>query len=199
MSLSSIKTANAVAKVAGKQAVVVGATAGIGKGVAVRLAQSDVSVTIIGRNEKRGQEVVKELKASGKGEHNFVQMDASLLKNAAQFAKDYAKTHDKLDYLVLSQGIATFQGYTPTEEDLDVKLALHYYSRVAFAAQLAPLLEKSDDARVLSVLSGGIHSAYANYEKDPDLSKNYGLKDVADAAGFYNDIAADKFTETFPK
>merc|ERR1712000_687393 len=140
---------------------------------AVRLAQSDVSVTIIGRNEKRGQEVVKELKASGKGEHNFVQMDASLLKNAAQFAKDYAKTH--------------------------VKLALHYYSRVAFAAQLAPLLEKSDDARVLSVLSGGIHSAYANYEKDPDLSKNYGLKDVADAAGFYNDIAADKFTETFPK
>ena len=76
-----------------------------GKGVAVRLAQSDVSVTIIGRNEKRGQEVVKELKASGKGEHNFVQMDASLLKNAAQFAKDYAKTHDKLDYLVLSQGL----------------------------------------------------------------------------------------------
>jgi hypothetical protein len=34
--------------------------------------------------------------------------------------------------VVLSQGIATIQGYTPTKEGLDEKLAIHYYARVAF-------------------------------------------------------------------
>jgi NAD(P)-dependent dehydrogenase (short-subunit alcohol dehydrogenase family) len=76
----------------------------IGKGVALRLAQSDVSVTILGRNQARGDEVVAEMKAKGKGEYAFVQCDASLLSNAASFAADYAKSHDKLDYLVMTQG-----------------------------------------------------------------------------------------------
>jgi hypothetical protein len=100
---------------------------------------------------------------------------------------------------VVVVGIATFQGYTPTSEQLDVKLSLHYYSRVAFADQLGPLLSKSDDGRVLSVLSGGVHGSYAGYETDPDLSKSYSLKGAADAAGFYNDIAADKLSEKYPK
>jgi hypothetical protein len=183
------------------------------------LAQSDVSVTILGRNQARGDEVVAEMKAKGKGEHAFVQCDASLLANAASFAADYAKSHDKLDYLVLTQGnhlmlfvcdtnqndangsagIATVQGYTPTSEQLDMKLSLHYYSRATFADQLGPLLSKSDDGRVLSVLSGGTHSSYAGYETDPDLSKSYSLKGAADATGFYNDIAADKLSQKYPK
>lgn len=76
--------------------------------------------------------------------------------------------------------------------------------------------------RVLSVLSAGYHSAYKDYEKNPDLSKSYSLssenkvffyffcvkfnfsspslsiKDAANAAGFYNDIAADKLSEEHP-
>ena len=40
---------------------------------------------------------------------------------------------DKLDILVMTQGIATTQGRTETEEGIDMKLALHYYSRVRSA------------------------------------------------------------------
>ena len=59
--------------------------------------------------------------------------------------------------LVLTQGMATIQGFTPTPEGLDQKLTLHYFSRIAFIEALLPALRNSGDARVLSVLSAGIH------------------------------------------
>ena len=40
-----------------------------------------------------------------------------------------------LDYLVLTQGIASLDGFTPTSEGIDRKLALHYYSRIATIQQ----------------------------------------------------------------
>jgi len=36
-----------------------------------------------------------------------------------------------------------------TSEGLDVKISLHYYSRMAFIQALLPKLQASDDARVL--------------------------------------------------
>ena len=44
---------------------------------------------------------------------------------------------------------------------------------------------------MLSVLSAGVHSPYANYATDPDLREHYTLSNVANAAGFYNDVAFD--------
>jgi hypothetical protein len=88
-----------------------------------------------------------------------------------------------LDFVVVTAGMATTQGYTPNEEGLDQKLAVHYFGRIAFIQELLPLMRGAPDARVLSVLSGGIHSAYADYEKHFDLRENYSLKNAADAAG----------------
>ncbi len=36
----------------------------------------------------------------------------------------------------------------------------HYYSRVAYALQLLPALQRSPDPRVLSVFSAGVHKSY---------------------------------------
>lgn len=88
--------------------------------------------------------------------------------------------------------MATFQGFTPTSEGIDQKLALHYFSRVAFIDRLMPLLEASDDARVMTVLSPGAHSSYKNYADDFELSNgNYSPSNAASAACMYNDIAVD--------
>ena len=72
--------------------------------------------------------------------------------------------------LVMSQGMATIQGYTPTSDGLDQKLSLHYYSRVVLAKALAPLLAKSADPRVLTVLSAGVHGPFKSYETDDNLT-----------------------------
>ena len=97
--------------------------------------------------------------------------------------------------------MATIQGFAPTEEEgLDEKMALHVYSRALFNRGLQPLMAKSEDPRSLSVLSAGMHSPFAGYRTDPELSLgSYGLKNAADAGGFYNDIMADKFSEAYPE
>ena len=56
--------------------------------------------------------------------------------------------------LVVSQGMATTQGFTPVPETgLDQKLTLHYWGRVALARALAPSLAK------VSIVIGYVHGA----------------------------------------
>lgn len=47
----------------------------------------------------------------------------------------------------------------------------------------------------MSVLSAGIHSPYAEYKTDFELKNNYSIKNAADSAGFYNDLALDALSE----
>lgn len=197
MSLQAVQALNAQASLIGKQAVVFGGTSGIGQGIALRLAQGQASVAIVGRNAERGRELVKEMKAlAPNGDHEFISCDASLLSSIAGFATGFLRNHRRLDYLVISSGIATIQGRTETPEKIDQKLALHYFGRMAIIQGLLPLLqstarEPNADVRVMSVLSGGVHSVYADFKKDFELKDSYSIKNAADAAGLYNDLGLD--------
>lgn len=145
MSLSTIRARHDAHSLEGKVAVVVGGTAGLGAGVALRLARSDASVVIVGRSKQRGDEMVARMSALSKtAKHSFFPCDATLLSNVSQFSSAFSKLHPRLDILVLTQGIATIQGRTETVEGLDVKLSLHYYSRMAFIAKLLPLMTGDD-------------------------------------------------------
>ena len=190
--------------------VVVGGTSGIGEGIAMRLAQANANVLIIGRSTARGSEVLQQMRQAhaghnggsnssgggggGSGPHpwcDFLACDVSLLANVKRVCAEIAAQHPVVDVLVLTPGIATVAGRNETTEGLDTKLAVHYYARVAFVECLGPQLEASKDARVLSVLSAGVHSAYRLYREDPELRRHYSLPNAANAAGFYNDLAAD--------
>ena len=201
MSLSSIRNKNSSISLPNKHAIVVGGTSGIGMGMALRLSKSNIDVTIVGRNNKRGLEIVEEMKvkSNGVGKYNFIECDTFLLNNVKNVVDKYTETNNKLDYLILTQGMATIQGRTETSEGIDQKLALHYFSRVTFMKLLAPLLNQSEDPRVVSVLSGGVHTEYQHWENDFELKDNYTLPNAANAAGLYNDIAVDSMSRENPK
>jgi NAD(P)-dependent dehydrogenase (short-subunit alcohol dehydrogenase family) len=190
--LDKIRNLNSQLQHQGKTALVVGGTSGIGRGIARRLSKAGFDVTIAGRNEDAAKQVVQELNEFRKGNHSYILCDAQYVKTGLQFAEKLK--HDKLDVLVLTQGIATIQGRTETSEGIDQKMALHYYSRVAFTLGLLPLLRKSSTPSVLSVLSPGIHPAYSKYQEDPQLKKNYTLADAANATCFYNDLACEQLS-----
>ncbi|OQR88289.1 FabG domain-containing protein [Achlya hypogyna] len=193
MKLDVVKARNAGAAFPGLKALVVGGTSGIGEAIALRLARAQFDVVIVGRNAARGEAVVAAMQASHpSGKYSFLPLDAQYVKNV----KGLAAQFPQLDRLVLTQGILTLQGRTETSEGLDQKLSLHYYSRMAFIAELLPALRTSPHSpRVLSVLSGGTHSPYTEFQNDPELKDNYSLKNAADAAGFYNDLMLDAFAE----
>ena len=178
----------------GKRALVFGGTSGIGRGIALKLGALGASVHVVGRDAARGEEVVRSLRASNpSGAHAFSPCNAfSLREVASAAAAAQPAGAPPLDLLVLSQGMATLQGFTPTPEGLDEKLALHYWGRVAATRALLPALRRAPAPTVLSVLSGGVHAPFAGWRDDFELSKGaYSLANAANAAGFYNDLAAE--------
>ena len=199
-SLSAAVARNSLnaAAFAGKRAVVVGGTSGIGHGIALRLAQANMKVTILGRDAARGAQIVQQMRDAGGSDHEFIACDCFSLANVRKCGQEILSKSDSLSMLVLTQGMATIQGFTATPEGLDQKLTLHYFSRMAFIESLLPALRNSGDARVLSVLSAGIHGAYEGYNSDFTLERTYSIKNAADAAGFYNDLALDALSRENP-
>lgn len=119
-------------------AVFVGGTAGIGSGLASELTEAlkgDIDVYIVGRNATAGKSVLDALPQSS-GEtpraREFIQCDATLMKEVVRATNEIKARTERVNYLVMSQGMMTLQGRTETSEGIDQKLALHYYSRWKF-------------------------------------------------------------------
>ena len=202
-----------------------------GKAIACRLAQEGFQVVAVGRGgEGRRSEVLSfleecsvassssatEKKGSAAAsasaaaiKHEFRPCDAFDLSQvkrcAADIHRDYGGGDDAgggIDALVMTQGMATTQSFTPTVDGNDEKLTLHYWSRAAFATALLPALRRSSASPscagampggpvVLTVLSGGVHSPYTRYRTDPELRSNYSIANAANFAGYYTDLFFD--------
>jgi NAD(P)-dependent dehydrogenase (short-subunit alcohol dehydrogenase family) len=198
--LDNAKAKNALLKLNGKTAIVFGGTSGIGHSLAVRFAQAGSNVYIVGRSEKAAAAILEEMKGFNVADatYRFVASDLSLLRNARAAVKQLPEELKVVDYVVFCQTKATVQGRTPTVENIDEKLALNYFSRVELVRQLLPRLEAAEDARVMSVLSAGVHAPHADFKTDFAV-ENYSLKKAADAAGFYTDLAFDHLSRQHPK
>ncbi|KNC73789.1 hypothetical protein SARC_13654 [Sphaeroforma arctica JP610] len=212
--LSQLNALNSNLDLNNSSVLVVGATAGIGRAIALRFAKANASVSVVGRTVSKGTALVEEMHNitssisfgsnvtansldSGKDRHAFYAYDVSLLANARALAEEYKQTHTSLDYLVLSPCIATIQGRTETTEGNDVKMTLHYYTRIALIEALSDVL-KTGKGRVLSVLSGGEHSLYTGYSSDVELKTDYSIANAANAAGFYTDVAFSILRDKYP-
>ena len=72
-------------------------------------SRAGFSVVALGRSPTRGSEVLREMRAAGGGQHEYISCDAFSLQNLAQAAADIRASHKAVDVLVLSQGMATIQ------------------------------------------------------------------------------------------
>jgi NAD(P)-dependent dehydrogenase (short-subunit alcohol dehydrogenase family) len=92
----------------GQQALVTGATSGIGRAVALRLARDGAEVIVHGRDAEGGAETVEELTTAG-GKASFVAAD---LGDAADVPRPAGEVGD-VDIPINNAGIALF---APTAE-----------------------------------------------------------------------------------
>ena len=192
--MNQLKTAHA-ATFTGRVAVVTGATSGIGRACAIRLADAGFSVFALGRSQSRGHDLITALsKAHYNQDHKFISCDAFSLSDVRSCASKIAALSKQVDVLVLSQGMGSIQGFTPTVDGNDEKLTLHWWSRAAFIIQLLPQLKGGTSPTVISVLSGGVHRSFEKGMKaDVGLVEkgSYSVPKAADAAGYYNDLGLD--------
>ncbi len=112
---------------------------------------------------------------------NETRCDVSLLLNARTLATTLSRQLPKINLLVLTAGMPSFNGRTETSEGHDVKMMLHYYTRMLFIDALLPNLQAAatgtggdlGNARVMSVLN----STEGDYRKllwdNLDLKSSY--------------------------
>ncbi|KAG6827353.1 hypothetical protein H0H93_015673 [Arthromyces matolae] len=178
-------------------AIFVGGTSGIGQGVAeafARHTKGNAHIVIVGRNRAAAEAIInqfpKPTEKDAKYTHEFVQCDVTLMKNVESVTKDLVARLPKINFLVMSPGYMTMRGRDESEEGIDRKLAVHYYSRWKFINDLLPSLrraqEAGEDSKVMSVLATG-KGGEIDIE-DLGLKKSFSPANAAAAAPTYNDL-----------
>src|SRR5262245_56069796 len=93
-----------MSRVKGKVAIVTGASSGIGRAAAERLAEEGASVVVSDVDEKLGKEVAKGIEKAG-GKAIFIKTDVSKEANAKKLVAATVKAFGKVDVLVNNAGI----------------------------------------------------------------------------------------------
>ncbi|TFK18835.1 NAD(P)-binding protein [Coprinopsis marcescibilis] len=212
-SLKEIRIANAEAakKIKGSPpvAVFVGGTSGIGQGMAEafgRWTNGEAHIVIVGRNQQAADSILAQLPRPSSSSspttwtHEFVQCDATLMKNVHKASKEILQRHPKINFLVMSPGVLATDGRNETEEGIDKKLAVHYYARWKFIDELLPALRKAkeagEDSKVISVLAAG-KGGEVNLD-DLGLVKTFSLTNAALQAPTYNDLMMEEYSKRNP-
>jgi len=143
-------------KFAGGVAVVTGAGAGIGAGLARRAGQLGMTVIVTDINEARAQQVVQDIKGAG-GKAEALVVDVSRPEELDRLAETVFDRHGGVRLLVNNAGIETL-GYTweiPTdrwEATLDINIHGVIHGVRAFAPKI---LTKGDEAWIANLASVG--------------------------------------------
>ena len=127
--------------------LVTGATSGIGRAVALRLADDGLRVLVAGRDADRGAEVVAEIEKKG-GRAEFVAADLSEVQGIEQLAA----AAGEVDALVNNAGFAWF-GPTPDlpADTFDALFAANVRSAYYLVAALAPKMAGRGRGRIVNL------------------------------------------------
>jgi NAD(P)-dependent dehydrogenase (short-subunit alcohol dehydrogenase family) len=174
--------------------LVTGGTDGIGRAVALELARGGDRVIFVGRDTRRGAEVLAALRYLAPGaEHQFLPADLSLLSETERVAEQVTRATPQLHAAVFCAGIlSTIPEWTA--ENLERSFALNYLSRYLLAQRLLPLLQAALSARLVLVSNAGKYPDTLDFEDLQHRRGKPGLG-VSGRTQFANDLLAIELAE----
>jgi 3-oxoacyl-[acyl-carrier protein] reductase len=137
----------------GRTALVTGASQGIGRAVALRLAREGVPVVLCARRESPLRELVEEIEAAG-GAVLAVPCDVTDHAAPANVLKQAAERFDRIDILINNAGLSTPQSFLETsDEDWQSGLEINLLSAVRFTRACLPSMIAERWGRIVNVSS----------------------------------------------
>jgi NAD(P)-dependent dehydrogenase (short-subunit alcohol dehydrogenase family) len=189
-----------------KIALITGGSRGLGKNMAIRLAEHghDVIITY-NANKQAADDVVAEIEAKGM-QAAALQLDVSDFKSLPGFLQGVAGVlqskweRDKFDFLVNNAGIgATIPFEKVTENDFDRFMNIHFKSVYFLTQQALPMM--NDKGRIINISTGTTrfcapgYSVYASMKGAVETFTKYLAKD-AGARGITANVVAPGPIET---
>src|SRR6201981_3974025 len=133
-------------------ALITGATSGIGRAAAEKLAQSGVHVVGGGRNLERGEKTIAEIRTAG-GKADFISSnlrDAASARAVARKAVELGNGH--IDIVINNAGIFPLgPTHETNEESFDDVYAVNVKAPYFIVAELAPLMAQRGKGAIVNV------------------------------------------------
>jgi NAD(P)-dependent dehydrogenase (short-subunit alcohol dehydrogenase family) len=183
-----------------KIALVTGGSRGLGKNMALRLADYGNDVIITYNSQKEAADaVVAEIESKGK-KAAALQFDSSDIKSIDHFLEQVSQilqskwNTDKFDFLINNAGIGATIPFTKvTEEDFDKFLNIHFKS-IYFLTQKA-LLIMNENGRIINISTGTTrfcvpgYSVYASMKGAIETFTRYLAKEIGSRSITANVVA----------
>ena len=138
----------------GRVAVVTGSSQGIGKAIALELAQEGVRVSICARNEKRLEETAKEIRMATGMDVMPVQTDLTNEDDIRRLVAKTAEVFGRIDILVNNTGGPLSVGFLETSEDQwRNAVDLLFMSVVTACLEVVPHMQERKWGRIINMTS----------------------------------------------
>ena len=158
---------------AGRVAVVTGATSGIGRAATFGLAAKGARLVLVGRSAERLAALRSELTVRvGEDRFAVVLADMSSLASVGRAAAEIDALVDRIDVLVDNAG-AIYPERMNSDDGIEKTLATLVAGPYMLVAKLLPRLSAADDARVVAVTSGGMYTQAVNLDDLEWRSRTY--------------------------
>jgi NAD(P)-dependent dehydrogenase (short-subunit alcohol dehydrogenase family) len=137
--------------------LITGATDGLGRRVAERLARPGVTVLVHGRDRERAAEVVAAIRSAGGAGVAYL-ADFSSLAEVRRLAGEIRRDHGRLDILVNNAGIGVGkrgEGRQTSRDGHELRFAVNYLAGFLLTRLLLPMFNAGTRGRIINVSSVG--------------------------------------------
>lgn len=158
-----------------KNIILTGATSGIGKALAFKIAKKGHSLILISRNLKKGQDTVKEIQKATHNKNLYLfQADLSSLKSIKNVSDEILSEFNSIDVLINNAGIS-LQKRELSLDGFEKVFATNYLGHYYLTNLLLEKIKLSSPARIINITS----QAQKEIDFDDIMSeKNYNQMSV---------------------
>ena len=147
----------------GKRVIITGPTSGVGKEIAIQLAELGAEVILACRDVKKGNKVAAEItRRTGSKDVVIMEVDTSSQESIREFAREFRRRYRRLNVLINNAGGS--RGTLPKVNSVDgieLTFATNVLGYFLLTQELLDVLKRSAPARIINVAS--------SYASDLDL------------------------------
>jgi NAD(P)-dependent dehydrogenase (short-subunit alcohol dehydrogenase family) len=158
-----------------KTCVVTGASSGIGRAIALELANRGVRVVLVCRNPQLAERVAAEIGALPSAIPPVIfQADLCSLASVYSLADAIAQSEMRIDALVNNAGVL-LKKRNATEDGFEATFMVNYLAPFALTLELLPVLKASGSARIVNVASDVVRQFPSIDWSDLQAERRYGM------------------------